>query len=245
MGATTCSKSHSKQDVYRFKRFSTPDAAWAFVRSASPDHSKEQKKKCEIQIPEVNLERILCESSSDEEGEEPCPKIAKRSPDCSESSLNKNTFCYMGDAAVVYTDGCCSSKGKKPRAGIGVYWGPGHPLNVGDRLTGRQTNQRAEIHAACKALEQAKDQNINKLVLYTYSMCTVNGITNRIKDWKKNGWKTSAGKKVSNKDDFVKLDRLTRGIDIQWIHVPCHSALEGNEEADKLAREGAKKSHST
>ncbi|XP_034856185.1 ribonuclease H1-like isoform X3 [Mirounga leonina] len=122
-----------------------------------------------------------------------------------------------GDFVVVYTDGCCSSNGRRrARAGIGVYWGPGHPLNVGIRLPGRQTNQRAEIHAACKAIEQAKAQNIKKLVLYTDSMFTINGITNWVQGWKKNGWKTSTGKEVINKEDFMALEQLIQGMDIQW-----------------------------
>ncbi|XP_044516870.1 ribonuclease H1 isoform X1 [Gracilinanus agilis] len=225
----------------RFKKFASEDEAWAFVRNAtSPDHSTEQKKKCDTQDPKLNPNKRPHESSGEEE--EPCPKLAKQAVD-SVPSLSKDIFSYMGDAAVVYTDGCCSSNGRrKARAGIGVYWGPGHPLNVGDRLPGRQTNQRAEIHAACKAIEQAKNQNISKLVLYTDSMFTINGITSWIKDWKKNDWKTSTGKEVINKEDFVKLDTLTQGIDIKWIHVPGHSGFAGNEEADRLAREGAKKS---
>lgn len=68
------------------------------------------------------------------------------------------------------------------------------------------------------------------------------GITSWVKDWKKNGWKTSTGKDVINKEDFVKLDTLIQGIDITWMHVPGHSGFAGNEEADRLAREGAKKS---
>ncbi|KAM5142615.1 ribonuclease H1 isoform 4-T4 [Callospermophilus lateralis] len=148
-----------------------------------------------------------------------------------------------GDSVVVYTDGCCSSNGRRrARAGIGVYWGPGHPLNIGIRLPGRQTNQRAEIHAACKAIEQAKAQNISKLVLYTDSMFTINGITNWVQGWKKNGWKTSTGKEVINKEDFMQLEELTHGMDIQWMHVPGHSGFVGNEEADRLAREGARQS---
>ncbi|XP_075412502.1 ribonuclease H1 isoform X6 [Tenrec ecaudatus] len=203
----------------RFKKFATEDEAWAFVRNSV-------------------------------------------SPAASE-----------GEFVVVYTDGCCSSNGRRrARAGIGVYWGPGHPLNVGIRLPGRQTNQRAEIHAACKAIEQAKTQNIKKLVLYTDSMFTINGllcwlkgdlrvssvpgwkglkglhlvyqtsITNWVKGWKKNGWRTSTGKEVINKEDFVELDKATEGMDIQWMHIPGHSGFVGNEEADRLAREGAKKS---
>ncbi|XP_064427930.1 ribonuclease H1 isoform X4 [Mirounga angustirostris] len=129
-----------------------------------------------------------------------------------------------GDFVVVYTDGCCSSNGRRrARAGIGVYWGPGHPLNVGIRLPGRQTNQRAEIHAACKAIEQAKAQNIKKLVLYTDSMFTINGITNWVQGWKKNGWKTSTGKEVINKEDFMALEQLIQGMDIQWHEKPKES----------------------
>lgn len=38
-------------------------------------------------------------------------------------------FLFVGDAVVVYTDGCCSANGQSgARAGIGVYWGHNHPL---------------------------------------------------------------------------------------------------------------------
>ena len=44
------------------------------------------------------------------------------------------SFSLTGDSVVVYTDGCCSSNGRKrARAGIGVYWGPGHPLLVSQK----------------------------------------------------------------------------------------------------------------
>ncbi|XP_023406137.1 ribonuclease H1 isoform X1 [Loxodonta africana] len=212
----------------RFKKFATEDEAWAFVRSSvSPDGSEGQKNK-HVQEPQAKANKRPRESLDKEEGEdaESCMKHVKRR-----------------EFVVVYTDGCCSSNGRKrARAGIGVYWGPGHPLNVGIRLPGRQTNQRAEIHAACRAIKQAKAQNINKLVLYTDSMFTINGITNWVPGWKKNGWRTSTGKEVINKEDFVELDRLIQGMDIQWMHVPGHSGFIGNEEADRLAREGAKQS---
>ncbi|XP_070589046.1 ribonuclease H1 isoform X2 [Erythrolamprus reginae] len=158
------------------------------------------------------------------------------------SSANRNEFEYKGDYAVVYTDGCCSSNGRQAaRAGTGVYWGPGHPLNNSERLEGRQTNQRAEINAACKAIEQAKSQNIQKLAIYTDSKFTIDGVTSWVPNWKTNGWKTSAGKEVTNKEDFQRLSNLSEGMDIQWRHVPGHSGFPGNEAADRLAKEGAGK----
>ncbi|XP_005404428.1 PREDICTED: ribonuclease H1 [Chinchilla lanigera] len=226
----------------RFKKFATEDEAWAFVRkSSSPDGSEGQKNAEESQVKASKRPREPLDDSEDA-STEPSVKLARQNTEPA-LPISKDTFSYMGDSVVVYTDGCCSSNGRRrARAGIGVYWGPGHPLNVGIRLPGRQTNQRAEIHAACKAIEQAKAQDISKLVLYTDSMFTINGITSWVPGWKKNGWRTSAGKEVVNKEDFVRLERLTQGMDIQWMHIPGHSGFMGNEEADRLAREGARQS---
>jgi ribonuclease HI len=156
----------------RFKKFATEDEAWAFVRSSgSSDGSEGQKNTCvpESQVKASKRFREPLDEGEDE-NKEPCAKQTRQHTELTPPA-NKDTFSYMGDYVVVYTDGCCSSNGRRrARAGIGVYWGPGHPLNVGIRLPGRQTNQRAEIHAACKAIEQAKTQNISKLVLYTDSM---------------------------------------------------------------------------
>ncbi|XP_035959317.1 ribonuclease H1 isoform X4 [Halichoerus grypus] len=77
-------------------------------------------------------------------------------------------------------------------------------------------NKDSFSYMACKAIEQAKAQNIKKLVLYTDSMFTINGITNWVQGWKKNGWKTSTGKEVINKEDFMALEQLIQGMDIQW-----------------------------
>ncbi|XP_032209321.1 ribonuclease H1 isoform X3 [Mustela erminea] len=203
----------------RFKKFATEEEAWAFVgKPAGPGGAEGTENKHE-QESQVKANKRLREPSDGDENAEPCAKQARQTTG-SVPSVDKSTFSYMGEFVVVYTDGCCSSNGRRrARAGIGVYWGPGHPLNIGIRLPGRQTNQRAEIHAACKAIEQAKAQNIKKLVLYTDSMFTINGITNWVQGWKKNGWRTSTGKEVINKEDFVALEQLAQGMDIQWVRV--------------------------
>ncbi len=49
----------------------------------------------------------------------------------------------------------------KATAGIGVYFGPSDPRNLSEKLIGKQTNNRAELTAAIRALEIAfKDPNL-------------------------------------------------------------------------------------
>ncbi|XP_040204595.1 ribonuclease H1-like isoform X1 [Rana temporaria] len=144
-------------------------------------------------------------------------------------------------SAVVYTDGCCSRNGRYgARAGVGVYWGAGSSQNVSERLYGRQTNQRAEIQAACRAVEQAQSQNITRLNIRSDSEFTIKGATEWMPRWKQNGWTTYNGGDVVNKEDFQKLDKLCKKVDVTWTHVPGHAGHVGNEMADCLARNGAR-----
>ncbi|KAG8124232.1 hypothetical protein E2320_019536 [Naja naja] len=247
-----CREQVDKYQHASYKKFGTEREAWAFINEESPNSSisstgfgekRDSHRHC--------FNKATSESSymtsykrPHEEGSEKKYKYkrVKYTDVPYTPSANQNEFVYMGDYIVVYTDGCCSRNGhQEARAGTGVYWGPGHPLNNSERLRGRQTNQRAEINAACKAIEQAKRQNITKLAIYTDSKFTINGVTNWIPNWKNNGWKTSAGKEVTNREDFERLAKLSEGMDIQWMHVPGHAGFPGNEAADRLAKEGAGK----
>ncbi|ESO92455.1 hypothetical protein LOTGIDRAFT_120973 [Lottia gigantea] len=145
------------------------------------------------------------------------------------------------EGTIVYTDGACFNNGQKgATAGVGVYWGPHHKDNVSRSLDGRQTNNRAEIHAAIIAIEQAKSKNIDKLVLYTDSEFLINSITKWIDGWKRRDWKLSTGKPVINKEDFEELDKALEGINVKWVYVRGHCGNPGNEAADRLANEGAR-----
>ncbi|KAI4878539.1 hypothetical protein NFI96_034617, partial [Prochilodus magdalenae] len=228
----------------QYKKFASEVDAWAFVRNEETGISL--KRADEPQLPKsipAGTKRA-CEDDIDDETSLKRFKLPKEplQPNTSAAGTSSEGFTYMGDAVVVYTDGCCTGNGKTgARAGIGVYWGPDHPLNVAERLAGRQTNQRAELQAACKALEQAKNMNIKKLVLYTDSKFTINGITSWVKNWKINGWKLRTGGEVVNKEDFQKLDKLNGELEVVWMHIAGHAGYKGNEEADRLSREGAAK----
>ena len=96
--------------------------------------------------------------------------------------------------------------------------------------------------AAVKALQTARDNNLEQLVICSDSNYVVQGITEWIHKWRENQWKTAGGDIVKNKEIWTELYNLTQSVQtrITWKHVPAHSGIAGNEEADKLALKAAK-----
>ncbi|CAL8087381.1 unnamed protein product [Calicophoron daubneyi] len=147
------------------------------------------------------------------------------------------------DRVVVYTDGACVGPLDSRQAGYGVYWGSGHPWNVAERLPGIQTNNRAEIEATIAAVMQAKAGGIKRITIATDSKFTQKCATEWGPIWEKNGWKLADGRDAKLREPVQRLLDTIRdsGVDVAWMHVPGHQGVEGNEAADRLANEGAKK----
>jgi ribonuclease HI len=144
--------------------------------------------------------------------------------------------------AHIYTDGSCYNNGRKgARGGIGVYWGDGDSRNVSQPLVGRQTNNRAEIEGARYGIEQARNQGYSQVTVHTDSEFLVKGATEWMPRWKENGWQTYSGNTVKNESDFKALDRSMGDIDVKFVHERGHSGVYGNEQADRLANQGARK----
>ncbi|KAL3275871.1 hypothetical protein HHI36_020610 [Cryptolaemus montrouzieri] len=81
-------------------------------------------------------------------------------------SCNENNFIREQDYVVVYTDGACENNGKaNAKAGIGVWFGNNHPLNVSRPVQGKATNNTAEIQACVAALEILYNEGIRKVKL--------------------------------------------------------------------------------
>ena len=96
------------------------------------------------------------------------------------------------------------------------------------------TNQRAELYAIQKALELTKGD----VVIYSDSMYSIRSMTVWIKEWKKNGWKTSKGSSVLNQDLVKTIHRLSETRNVDYIHVLAHTGIADNERVDVLANQG-------
>ena len=139
----------------------------------------------------------------------------------------------------VFVDGACSHNGRgEPRAGIGVWFVPDDPLNVSQPARGRQTNNAAEIEAAVNAALKAQNDGIKKLRINTDSKYLVSSATEWIPTWEKNDSKTAENKPVKNRTEFKKLKKALEPMEVIWNHVQGHNCIEGNETADRIAREG-------
>ncbi|XP_047038255.1 ribonuclease H1-like [Helicoverpa zea] len=140
----------------------------------------------------------------------------------------------------VYTDGACSANGKSgARAGLGVFWGNGHPLNVSEPVSGRATNNCGEIQAATRAIKIALQNGVKKLSINTDSKFVINSVTKWMPGWKRKGWKLASGEPVKNETDFKDLDSVQHKLQIKWNYVEAHRGVHGNEMADQLAKAGA------
>ena len=75
-----------------------------------------------------------------------------------------------------------------------------------------------------------------EIQLHSDSQYVKNGITSWIKKWQKNGWKSSSGGAVKNKELWEELDALVSRRSIEWLWVPGHEGVMYNEMCDTLAR---------
>jgi ribonuclease HI len=88
---------------------------------------------------------------------------------------------------------------------------------LSEKLKGfSQTNNKAEILAAIKAIHLAIEYNAGDLVIYTDSKYLVKCVK-WISLWKINGRKTMRNSDVKNMEDLKMLDQLCSQIKIKWV----------------------------
>lgn len=199
----------------------------------------------------------------------------------SDEHLNKTKWQATGPTEEgmlrVYTDGSSLGNGAGGAvAGVGVYFGPNDKRcvctshiygqaviligyrNVSEALHGtRQTNQRAELTAIQRALELSpRDREIT---IYSDSQYAIKCVTEWFPKWRSNGWKSTTGKAVENRDLVERIlnlieerEQISRKyatgssgmarararVHFQWVK--GHKDDPGNIAADGLATAGAR-----
>ena len=131
----------------------------------------------------------------------------------------------------IYTDGACSGNPGKGGWGALIQENDNEKKLSGSELN--TTNNRMELTAVIRALEHYDEAK--EIEVFTDSKYVMQGITEWIKNWKTNHWKTSQKKDVKNKDLWVLLDTVSAKHNIKWSWVKGHAGDYGNEIADKLA----------
>ncbi|MDG9717960.1 ribonuclease HI [Streptomyces sp. DH24] len=104
---------------------------------------------------------------------------------------------------------------------------------------GRATNNVAEL-TALERLLAATDPAV-PLEIRMDSQYAMKAVTTWLPGWKRNGWKTSAGKPVANQDLVVRIDELLDGRSVEFRYVPAHQ-VDGdrlNDFADRAASRAA------
>lgn len=140
---------------------------------------------------------------------------------------------------IIATDGSSITRGGKRRGGWGYVRQDG--TAVGGYLD-EGTNNQAELASIYHALD--RHQHVADLTILADSQYAIKCVTEWIAGWKKNGWKTSAGKPVKNQGVIVTIDRLLRsrreaGFTTTFEWVRGHNGHGLNELADTMATASA------
>ena len=139
----------------------------------------------------------------------------------------------------IYTDGACiGNPGPGGWAAVILTEKGKKEIFGGSKLT---TNNRMELTATIKALEHCAEQEgeqseLKTIEIYTDSIYVKDGITEWIKKWEKNNWKTADKKNVKNVDLWKKLKELVKSNQVKWYWIKGHSNDPMNDLADELAK---------
>ncbi|WP_324787229.1 ribonuclease H [Streptomyces sp. H51] len=145
----------------------------------------------------------------------------------------------MRERVVAACDG--ASKGNPGPAGWAwvVSDDGGTPVRWEAGPLGRATNNVAEL-TALERLLAATDPGV-ELEVRMDSQYAMKAVTTWLPGWKRNGWKTAAGKPVANQDLVVRIDELLDGRSVDFRYVPAHQ-VDGdplNDFADRAASQAA------
>lgn len=133
---------------------------------------------------------------------------------------------------TIYTDGACSGNpGPGGWAALLLYGAHEKVLTGGAPMT---TNNRMELQAAIEGLRALTERC--RVEIHTDSAYLQRAFTQGwIKNWQRNGWRTSSKKPVENQDQWKELIELAGKHEVTWSKVKGHADNDLNNRVDRLA----------
>ncbi|TVR03927.1 MAG: ribonuclease HI [Spirochaetaceae bacterium] len=139
----------------------------------------------------------------------------------------------------IYTDGGCHGN---PGPGGWAF-----VLRAGDLAIARcgyeaaTTNNRMELRAVIEALRAVNEvparSEATEVRVYTDSQYVKGGITQWMRTWMRNGWRTSKKEPVKNQDLWIELHREAELISPSWHWIKGHAGNKFNEQCDRMVQE--------
>ena len=261
-----------------FKKFSSFEEANTFYKTDLPAFNQTPKKTPSSRatsIQATGTETIDIRNGGVITGSLPpqemerirdiCANI-KSAPFSAELNYNVATWNVLNDEIYIFTDGSSkrSQNGSVGVAGLGVYIGS-QCINIKETYQGR-TNNQCELGALDYAFKlitryHRELSTIGKTIkIVSDSEYSIKAVSLWLVAWKKNGWRTSSGEPVKNKELIESIDASMQRIKIinatledvkkirvKLIHVNSHQVPDttdkfkysiwfGNYVADGLAQ---------
>lgn len=221
-----------------FRKFSTQNEAFSFLNSngqvSGPRPGSGSKSNSGIGKPSHTNRRV---------------KLIDNPPPCRCGKINSY-------ARVIYTDGATFLNGSDDAtSGAGIYYQTDDEVlhvPLPRTIRGiRTTNQRAELMAIWFVLRQIfvfKKYSVH-YTIRSDSEYSIKAITEWLKNWERNEYKDINDQPVKNQDLIKDVVSLYKAINeasimddkgcVNLEHVRGHQGNQGNEIADRIAKESA------
>lgn len=140
---------------------------------------------------------------------------------------------------IIFTDGACL--GNPGPGGYGwTMLTPSETIYESGGAQENTTNNRMEMMAVLKVLEFIPS-DAYAAKIHSDSSYVLKGIQEWRHGWKARDWRTAAGDEVANLDIWLDIDAVVTPLErnpkvkLEWIYVPGHQGVPGNERADAIA----------
>ncbi|MGF1428261.1 ribonuclease H family protein [Kitasatospora sp. LaBMicrA B282] len=146
----------------------------------------------------------------------------------------------MDERVIAACDGAAKGNPGPAAWAYVIADGAGVPQRWQAGALGHSTNNIGEL-TALQQLLAATDPAV-PLEVRLDSTYTRDAVTKWLVGWKRNGWKTAAGKPVANQELIQRIDALLTDRDVTFVYVPAHQ-VDGdplNAIADKAASDAAR-----